>query len=96
MLTAVDSTQSSHTSKYGDYCCDVNLWSLLNRTTRKTALRYRDISHTVQGALEIWRHLVNLRPIKSVIKLLKCSGYNVYHLLQHYATELCQHIVLTF
>jgi len=80
-LTAVDSIQSSHTSNCGDYRCDVNLWSLVDATTRKTALGYWDISRTVQAALKIWRCPVNLRPIESLIKLLKCSGYSVYLLL---------------
>jgi hypothetical protein len=76
-LPAVDSIQSSHTSNSGDYQCDVKLRSPVDATTRKTALGYRGISRTVQAALEIRRCPINLRPIESLIKLLKCSGYNV-------------------
>jgi hypothetical protein len=36
-LTAVDSIHSSHTSNCGDYRCDMNLWSLVDATTRKTS-----------------------------------------------------------
>jgi hypothetical protein len=79
-LTAAESVQSSHTSNCGDYWCDVTLWSLADGPTRKTALGYWGTSRTLQADLEIRRCLVNLRPIKSPIKLLKCSGYNVYHL----------------
>jgi hypothetical protein len=64
-LAAVESTQSSHTSNCGDYWCDVNLRSLVDAPTRKTALGYWAISRTVQAALEIWRCPVNLRPIRS-------------------------------
>jgi hypothetical protein len=79
-LTAVDGRQSSHTCDCHNYWCDVKLWSLVDTTNRKTALGYWGTSRRVQAALEIWRCTVNLRPVTSLIKLLKCSGYNVYHL----------------
>lgn len=79
-LTAVDSILSSDTSNCGDYWCDVNLWSLVDTITRKTALGYWGTSRTVQAALEIRRRPVNLRCIKSLIKLSKCSRHNAYQL----------------